>query len=268
MPAGRSTRVPVRALAAALVGILTLASSPAAGPARAQGPATPPYLAYGSSNLIVGFEVDPAAVRDLLPAGLEPAGRTAYLNMYAVPAALGVPAYDRSYVWVDVVGHDAWDGTKGRYVLVGWAEPAGFREVATGALSWPAEPGRTHLSVEDGWVRAELAVDGRPALCARARREAPSAEAEVATAMLPYVFVAPGAKGRAATAADVGVNRVAFAGRLRPLRDAAVEVHEGAPEALRRLRPTRIVSAVEVEDSAFVLGVVTPPPAAAGGRRD
>lgn len=127
------------ALLAAVIAAATMLPLPTAA-------AEPPWLAYGANNLIVEFEADPAAVRALLPAGLEPVGSTVHLNMYAVPNALGVPAYDRSYVWVDVRDHDAWDGTKGRYVLVGWAEPEGFRAVAAGNLHWPADAGRTQLT--------------------------------------------------------------------------------------------------------------------------
>lgn len=77
--------------------------------------------------------------------------------------------------------------------------------------------------------------------------------------MLPYIYVDPAAQGRAVTTTDVGVNQVAFGGRLRPLAAAEIEFGPAAPPALRSLRPRSIGAAIEVQDGAFVLGVSKPP---------
>lgn len=231
----------------------------AAAPVRAQdaGKAPPPpYIAHGAHHLTVGFEVDGAALRSLLPPGLEPASNVVALNMYAVPHGLGVAPYTRSYVWADLKGFDAWDGTRGRYVLIGWAEPEGFRRIAHGTLHWPAEPGTTTVERDGDAVRAALTVGGRPIIVARARLTGEVAEG--AAALLPYPFVEEGARGagRAVRREDVGVNLIPWAGTVLMAAPVSVDfrVPEGHP--LARLKPKRLAWAVEIRDGNFALGVI------------
>ena len=190
--------------------------------APGDGPPPPPYLAYGAHNLLIRFEADEATIRALLPPGLEPASTVVTLNMYVVPHGLGIPPYTRSYIWADLKGFDAWDGTQGRYVLVGWAEPNEFRAIATILLHWPAEQGVTHIE-PDGTaeVRATLRVGDADLIVARASRAEGAVGTEFAN-LLPYVFVDEPvlAANRPVKRENVGINQVPFTGtalELNPL---------------------------------------------------
>jgi hypothetical protein len=229
-----------------------------AEPAPGEEPPPPPYLAYGAHNLLIRFEADETAIRNLLPPGLEPASNVITLNMYIVPHGLGIPPYTRSYIWVDLKGFDAWDGTRGRYVLVGWAEPDGFRAVATGLLHWPAEQGVTHIEPDGaGEVRATLRVGDADLIVARASR-AEGAVGKALANLLPYIFVdeAVLAANRPVKRKDVGVNQVPFTGTALELKPLSIDFRVPDDHRLASLRPKRLVEAIEVRDGTFALGVI------------
>lgn len=230
----------------------------AAAHASAEEP-PPPYLAHGAHNLLIRFEADEAAIRNLLPPGLQPASNVVTLNMYSVPRALGIPPYTRTYIWADLKGFDAWDGTQGRYVLVGWAEPDGFRTIATRLLHWPAEQGVTHIEPDRvDEVRATLQVVGDADLIVARARRAKGATGQAFANLLPYVFVdeAVLAANRAVKRHDVGINQVPFIGTALELYPLSVDFQVPDGHPLASLRPKRLVGAVEVRDGTFALGVI------------
>jgi hypothetical protein len=194
----------------------------------------------------------------LLPPGLQPASNIVTLNMYCVPRALCIPPYTRTYIWADLKGFDAWDGIQGRYVLMGWAEPDGFRAIATGLLRWPAEQGVTHIE-PDGVdeVRATLQVGDADLIVARAKR-AEGATGQAFANLLPYVFVdeAVLAANRAVERHDVGINQVPFLGTALELYPLSVDFQVPDGHPLASLRPKRLVGAAEVLDGTFALGII------------
>ena len=234
--------------------------------APGEGPPPPPYLAYGAHNLLIRYEADEATIRALLPPGLEPASTVVTLNMYVVPHGLGIPPYTRSYIWADLKGFDAWDGTQGRYVLVGWAEPNEFRAIATILLHWPAEQGVTHIEPDGAAeVRATLRVGDADLIVARASVAEGAVGTEFAN-LLPYVFVdeAVLAANRLVKRENVGINQVPFTGTALELNPLTLDfaVQDGHP--LAGLRPKRLVEAVEVRHGTFALGVISRAAAVAG----
>ena len=91
---------PRRALDFAVgLGALLFAASAGAGP----GPLPEPQLVMGLDALVIGYEADPAALQELLPAGMQrhPANMVV-MNMYRVAdgsRTSGLGAYNLIFRW-------------------------------------------------------------------------------------------------------------------------------------------------------------------------
>lgn len=86
---------------------------------------TPPYLITGFDTIVTGVTWDEAAVRGVLPAGITPTKEmSGGINIYQANGGFGLGAYTAAYLWVDIEGHDAPDGTKGRWMLTGVYGPS------------------------------------------------------------------------------------------------------------------------------------------------
>src|SRR5690625_1801676 len=84
-------------------------------PTTMWAPPTPPLI-RGAPVLITGYEVDPEALRYVLPPGLEPHPNNGVrMNMYEIDAVTtsGFGAFSLTYLTVEIDGHDslAADGT-------------------------------------------------------------------------------------------------------------------------------------------------------------
>lgn len=136
-----------------------------------------PQLVQDGQMLLVGFEADPQAVRDLLPKGLEPLpNHMVLMNMYTVPDGArtsGLGAYTLTYLTILVRGHDGYiagspDPLPGRYLAYYWNSSESMRKV-TRANGFPDQPGgMTAIEQADGKARFTLTVDGRPFIQATA----------------------------------------------------------------------------------------------------
>ncbi len=129
-----------------------------------------PQLVTDAWMLIVGFEADAAAIKAVLPQGLEPhPDNTVVMNMYTVPdpsQTSGFGAYTLTYVTVEVKGHDSYTmgqptGYPGRYFVFYFNSSELMREF-TKKVGIPAEPGFTKITKENGKLRSVLEVDGKP----------------------------------------------------------------------------------------------------------
>ena len=118
-----------------------------------------PYVVRGNQHMIIGITLDEAAVRAVLPKGLEPAdGITGGINVYTSKGGEGVAAYARTYVWVDVKGHDSISGSKARYVL--WAATSTGPDKLKKAGNLEVK-GDTMLNKDDSDVSGVTTVDGK-----------------------------------------------------------------------------------------------------------
>lgn len=109
-------------------GVATLSS-----PAYADDSGHPPYIVRGNTHILIGVTLDEAAVRSVLPAGMEPTeGITGGYNVYRSGGGYNKPAYTRAYVWADVEGHDSASGAKGRWVIWGVTGPGADLSQAEG----------------------------------------------------------------------------------------------------------------------------------------
>jgi len=136
-----------------------------------------PQLVIDAWMLYIGFEADPAAIKAILPPGLEPnPSNMVVMNMYTVPDPFqtsGFGAYTLTYLTVQVKGQDAYTmgsstGEPGRY-WIGYFNSSEIVRAFTSKVGIPAEPGSTKLTKEDGKLKAVLEVDGKPFIEATAQ---------------------------------------------------------------------------------------------------
>jgi hypothetical protein len=128
-----------------------------------------PQLVKDAWMLLVGYETDGAALREVLPAGLEsdPANMIV-MNMYTVPEGSetsGLGPYTLTYLAVQLKGQDGYvvgapNGTPGRYVAYYWNSSETMRAF-TRRAGFPDNPGgHTMLVKEPGKVTTRLTVNG------------------------------------------------------------------------------------------------------------
>jgi Acetoacetate decarboxylase (ADC) len=129
-----------------------------------------PQLVKDAWMLLVGYEADGAALRELLPPGLEAdPGSMVVMNMYTVPEGSetsGLGAYTLTYLAVQLKGQDGYiagtpNGIPGRYVAYYWNSSDSMR-IYTRRSGFPDNPGgSTTLLKESGTVTTTLTVNGQ-----------------------------------------------------------------------------------------------------------
>ncbi len=129
-----------------------------------------PQLVTDAWMLLIGYEADAEALKEILPKGLKPhPNNRVVLNMYTVPDGSntsGFGSYTLTYVTIEVEGHDSYimnapSGFPGRYFAYYFNSSPLMREY-TKAIGIPAQDGFTTTVVKDGKLTATLTVDGKP----------------------------------------------------------------------------------------------------------
>lgn len=147
-----------------------------------------PQLVKDAWILLVGYEADGAALRELLPPGLEAdPGNMVVMDMYTVPdgsETSGIGPYTLTYLAVQLKGQDGYvagapNGTPGRYIAYYWNSSDSMRAY-TRRGGFPDNPGgSTTLLKEPGKVATKLTVNGQTFIEATAQvsgdLQAPSA---------------------------------------------------------------------------------------------
>jgi hypothetical protein len=123
----------------------------------------PPYLLTGFDAITTGVTWDEAAVKRVLPPGVTPVKEmTGGINIYTAADGYNVGPYSASYLWVDIEGFDAPDGTKGRWMLAGVYGPS---ERAKGQferfMGLPIRTGSARHQAVAGGVRASASQGGQ-----------------------------------------------------------------------------------------------------------
>ena len=129
-----------------------------------------PQLVTDAWMLIIGFEVDPAAIKAVLPQGLEPhPNNMVVMNMYTVPdpsQTSGFGAYTLTYLTVQGKDQDSYTmgsttGEPGRY-FVSYFNSSELMRKFTKEVGIPAKPGNTTITNDNGKLKAVLDVNGKP----------------------------------------------------------------------------------------------------------
>jgi acetoacetate decarboxylase len=216
----------------------------------------PPYQITDSEHLLIFFEADEAAIRELLPPGLEPApGNVALLNMYRANNAVGLGGpYTATYITVDVANFDTADGTKGRFMVYGWYGPdrvtAALREV----MALPVKLGTTKLEREGNRLSAVLTRDGVPLVNATIALNGQDFGRVGGTLNYPAWRQISAVGGQRALLSELIVWRIPFTGNLRAADPVAVNFTVPDKDPLLRLQPKRLLSAAYFKGEAFSFG--------------
>jgi acetoacetate decarboxylase len=138
----------------------------------------PPWLMTNTHGIEVGYALDEATVRKLLPKGIEPVKEmTGGFEMYTSPGGFGITPYSALNFFVDVEGIDMPDGRKGRWMLLGFYGPS--EEVAAAIrdhYAWPVRAGSSRVERKgDDLVWTGIA-NGKDAIEVRIRRKSNDCE--------------------------------------------------------------------------------------------
>jgi hypothetical protein len=117
----------------------------------------PPYVLTGFETIATGVTWDEAAIKAVLPPGIVPAKEmTGGINIYKAAGGYGLGGgYTAAYMWVDLEGLDASDGTKGRWMLAGVYGPSQRASASfQGFFGLPVRNGSARHEQTAGGVRA------------------------------------------------------------------------------------------------------------------
>jgi acetoacetate decarboxylase len=214
----------------------------------------PPYLIVGTDHLIVLYEADENAIRELMPPGVEIADNILGLNMYTAKDLVGAGPYTSTYIWANVKGFDSSDGTPGRVMAYGWygpndSVPALPREV----MGFPVKLGVTRLDRDGAGIRALLNRNGKDLVEARI---AVKGDAAPANGLLTYPILrqVPAARATQTALSELVVHRITYRGEVAPAEPISVEFMVGDKDPLAKLRPKKLVGAFHFKGEAIALG--------------
>lgn len=144
------------------------------------GAATPPQLIKNAPTLLVGYEADPDALREMLPPELEPhPNNLVQMNMYRVPddrRTSQMDEYTLTYLTVEVAGRDSSATTAsghefeipGRYWAGYWTDAPGMETFAREQYGLSPREGTCSWERDGDDLVSTLAVDGTAVIEAEA----------------------------------------------------------------------------------------------------
>ena len=197
-----------------------------------------PYVVRGNTHMLIGVTFDEAAVREILPAGLEPAeGMSGGIQVYNSGGGEGVAAYSRSYAWVDLAGYDSITGSKGRYIL--WLADTAHAE-KMGKIGYITTAGDVSLGETDGSLTGVVKVGG----------------AEVWTGSVEAGDCGPGTgsinyPSMPKWGDSMAVTQYAFAGKFCGAKMTAIEFKVSGDHPLAKLNPQPAGWAAVARDLSF-----------------
>ncbi len=197
-----------------------------------------PYVVRGNTHMLMGVKLNEAAVREILPPGLEPVeGVTGGLQVYTSGGGEGVDAYTRSYVWVDLDGYDSLTGNKARFIL--WLTDTTHAE-KMGNLGYVSVAGDVELSESDGIMAGVATVDGVQVLKGTVK----GGDCGAGTGVINYPSI-PG------WADSMAVTQYAFAGKFCAGELVDMEISAPADHPLAKLNPEPVGWAAVARELSF-----------------
>lgn len=184
-----------------------------------------PYVVRGNTHMLIGVTLNEAAVREILPEGLEPAeGISGGFQIYNSGGGEGVAAYSRSYVWVNLAGYDSITGNPGRFIL--WLSDT-EHAAKMAKIGYATTEGAVALSEADGMLDGSVAVDG----VELAKGSVKAGECGAGTGVINYPSVPAWSDNKMA------VTQYAFAGKFCGAELSGLEISAPTDHMLSKLNP-------------------------------
>lgn len=249
-------------VAVVLLGFLAansaLAEQYTSGPKLAPLYPSPPYLATQTEHLSIVFEADEAVVRELLPAGVQPAkGNTALLNMYTVRDSVGLGSYSVAYISYDVEGFDSPTGMKGRWMVQGWYGPdqatAAFREM----FGYPVVLGTTRVERQGERVRAVLTRHGAELIEAQIRLTGKSFGQITGVTDYPSLRQVARSQSGEIASSEIVSRLIPWAGELLEAEPVSITLKVPDKDPLKKLAPKKLLGAWMFKGTAISIGHAT-----------
>lgn len=215
----------------------------------ARSPPPPPYALSQVDLTTIFVEFDPAAVRAVIPDGLEIGPKASGgFRFFSAPLGHGITPYVGGLMYVDVTNQTSIDGTHALWLPAAYySGPAADAFRAHLASTTPR--GADVQLVEDGRTVAGFVKLGGVTVF-RMSVEPEAGSDPVAVSGVNY-YIYPGA-------AVPMILPVAFSFRSSPARPVALELGPGLPERLRALVPQRVIRATFSRGVSFTLGNAVP----------
>lgn len=192
----------------------------------------PPYQVHVSDYVVVGVVWNEATVRKLLPAGVKPsADMSGGIALYKSDRGFGISPYDSVYAFVNVEGHDAGPGVKGRWMLQGGYGPDDKVAAAIRATyGWPVRAAAVTITDTVQGKRAVAQIGGRDVF-----------EIELKVAALPCDWVAGINHYVGGGAGRFNVNQIPFQGQWCGGEPTKVANLAPADDPMAVLLPAKVV---------------------------
>lgn len=200
----------------------------------------PPYQYVDDVVLIVVYEADPAALREVLPADLAPLPEhTVAMCFFLCPEVSGIGPHSFTMPCIPV-RHGEFVGQYVPYLYTSTdASLACYRE----GQGWPALLGQTEIVAAQGRVRARVTRDGREIVCATAE-----VGGEILTTLdfLPMIFYREfmSADGSRRESAYLTSSTSRFTNIRFQAGSGTLRYGDDPRDPIARLAPRRIVTAL------------------------
>jgi acetoacetate decarboxylase len=202
--------------------------------------APPPYQYIDDVVLMIVYEAEEQAIREVLPRELEPLpGNTVVMCFFLCPEVTGMGAHNFTMPCIPVRFGD-FIGQFVPYLYTSTdASLACYRE----GQGWPAVMGQTEITEAQGTVRARLLRNGREIISATARVEG---EAITTLDFLPVILYKeiPGIDGKSCDAAYFLTSTSLLTNLHFQAGHGELHFPEPGDEPISRLKPVKVLSAL------------------------